>query len=135
MLISRISIENYKSIRELTLEPQELTVLIGANAAGKSNLAECFDFVSEVYRHGLEVAVARKGGYENIAHRKASRSKASVSIQLIAEYSPSKDWLPRDLASHLVKRTIRVEHSFSFFAKGASIRAEFEVERELFILS
>lgn len=135
MQISRLEIENYKSLRHVILEPKELTVLVGANASGKSNLAECFEFISETYRHGLEVAVARKGGYENIAHRKIQRSKSSVCIKVTATYRPERAWLPSDIARELESRTIKVEHHFSFVAKGASIKAEFEVEYELLVIS
>ncbi len=70
MQITQLSINNYKSLRAIQIAPAELNVIVGANAAGKSNFADCLDFISEVYRHGLEVAVARKGGYENIAYRR-----------------------------------------------------------------
>ena len=82
MRITQLKVQNYKSLRSITLEPSGLTVLVGANGSGKSNLADCLDFISEVYRHGLEVAVARKGGYENIAHRKQRRSKGAVGVAL-----------------------------------------------------
>ena len=108
MLISRLAIENYKSLKSLTLEPAELTILIGANASGKSNLAECIDFISEVYRHGLEMAIARKGGYENIAHRKASRSKASVKIEISVDFKASRRWLPPRIAEVLNSQPVRV---------------------------
>lgn len=39
-MISEISIKNFKSIQELDLEPGRLTVLIGANGCGKSNILE-----------------------------------------------------------------------------------------------
>ena len=75
MRILNLSIKNYKSLRNIQLQPGPLTVVIGANASGKSNLADFFDFLSDLYRHGLAVAVARKGGYENIAFRKVRRSR------------------------------------------------------------
>src|SRR5688572_32146599 len=49
---------------------------------GKSNLADCLDFISEIYRHGLEMAVARKGGYENIAFRRMRRAKGGISVDM-----------------------------------------------------
>jgi len=39
-LVREISIENYKSIRELTFELGRVNVLIGANGSGKSNILE-----------------------------------------------------------------------------------------------
>ncbi|MGA2540757.1 MAG: AAA family ATPase [Verrucomicrobiota bacterium] len=134
MFVCRLAIANYKSLRDVVLEPKDLTVLIGANASGKSNLAECIDFISEVYRHGLEVAVARKGGYENIAHRKASRSKASMTVDITVEFALDPYWMPHGLAALIRDKTIRLQHSFSFVARGSAISAEFQVERELLIV-
>lgn len=39
-MIQTISIENYKSIQTLTLDLGRVTVLIGENGSGKSNILE-----------------------------------------------------------------------------------------------
>jgi predicted ATPase len=129
MQLLQFAVQNYKSLRGIRLEPSDLTVIVGANAAGKTNLAESLDFVSEVYRHGLEVAVARKGGYENIAFRRMRRSKGAIEIEIIIqvpaneanrEFPPSLR-LPADLL---------YRHRFAFATVGQSIRAEFQVLSE-----
>ena len=81
MQIIELRAINYKSLRDVSITPQGLAVIVGANAAGKSNFADFFDFLSDLYRHGLSVAVARKGGYENIAHRKMRRSRSALCIE------------------------------------------------------
>lgn len=135
MRITNLSIRNYKSLKWFNFAPQDLTVVVGANAAGKSNFADCVDFISEVYRHGLEVAVGRKGGYENLAFRKIRRSKQPVSVSIVVEFSPEE-------LRHYLRRwprrkppRLRVEHSFSFVARGYSIRADFEVTSEELVVS
>src|ERR687896_72822 len=85
MRITRFSIQNYKSLKTLAILPGDLTVLVGANASGKSNFADCLDFISDVYRHGLELAVGRKGGYENIAFRRMRRSKSPITVDLCVQ--------------------------------------------------
>lgn len=63
-MIKSIEIENFRSIRSdsITLEP--LTVLIGANGSGKSNLVKALEFISTLPTQGLELAVSRQGGRE-----------------------------------------------------------------------
>ncbi len=39
-MISEIQIENFKSIAKLSLKPGAVTVLIGENGSGKSNILE-----------------------------------------------------------------------------------------------
>ena len=43
-MIRKITIQNYKSIQEMTLELGRVNVLIGANGAGKSNILEAIAF-------------------------------------------------------------------------------------------
>lgn len=44
--LTRLSLAGFRSIRELDLELGDLTVLIGANGAGKSNLIAFFNLLS-----------------------------------------------------------------------------------------
>jgi predicted ATPase len=135
MRITRLSIQNYKSLKTLGIRPGNLTVLVGANASGKSNFADCLDFISDVYRHGLELAVGRKGGYENIAFRRMRRSKSAITVDLCVEIA-SADlvalWAGPDGSEDL---RIKIDHSFSFVARGSSIRAAFKVTNEIFTVS
>lgn len=60
--ITKIWAENYKSIQSLELEIAALTVLVGPNASGKSNIADIIPFVSDVLNVGLNGALANRGG-------------------------------------------------------------------------
>ncbi|MEH2301433.1 MAG: AAA family ATPase [Nostoc sp.] len=59
-MLKKFILENWKSFRyaELPLDP--LTVLIGTNASGKSNVVEAFEFLQRIARgENLEAALAR----------------------------------------------------------------------------
>ena len=43
-MITKISIENYKSITKLDFSPGRFNILIGENGGGKSNLLEAISF-------------------------------------------------------------------------------------------
>ena len=45
MKISRIHIENFRSIKKLTFEPGNICALVGENGAGKSNILAALDFL------------------------------------------------------------------------------------------
>src|SRR4051812_22378623 len=53
-LVREVSIENYKSIRKLTLELGRVNVLIGANGSGKSNVLEAIALGSAAARNKLD---------------------------------------------------------------------------------
>ena len=132
MKITSVSVTNYKSLRDVCWEPEYLTVLIGANASGKSNLADFHDFLSDLYEHGLSVAVARKGGYENIAHRKMRRSRGAISVTVKGELRLGESRISRTKRPSDDSPELRFSHSFSFRAEGQAIDSSFKIEEENF---
>ncbi len=53
-LVREVTIENYKPIRKLTIEPARVNVLIGANGSGKSNLLEAIALGAAAAREKLD---------------------------------------------------------------------------------
>ncbi len=92
MRLTRLEIQNYKSLRNVAIEPTSPAVLVGANASGKTNFADALDFLGIAYRWGLEQAVAAKGGFENICFRSARRTKSAVRIS-VQSVIPAAEWV------------------------------------------
>lgn len=126
-MLSELSIHNYKSIRNLNLRNlPAFSVLVGANAAGKSNFADALYFLSLVFRTGLAGAVRAKGGYENICFRRAKRSKAGLRFGLKAAVTEQAQG-PRGK-----KKEARFvfSYDFAFSTTTQTIVAEYEVVSE-----
>ena len=137
MLLRRIAIKNYKSLKDVDIRPSGLTALIGPNASGKSNFVDAISFLSEVYEHGLEVAIARKGGVDNIAFRRARRTRDSLSFSVEIEFSYR--WhrgvpLIRSGSAERPKpkqeSLVRVSHSFSFKAGKKLSESGYNISNE-----
>lgn len=64
MAIRRLRLENFKSFKTLDVHLGDFNVLIGANAAGKSNFTQAFKFMRDIQVHGLDNAVSLQGGAE-----------------------------------------------------------------------
>jgi predicted ATPase len=79
--LEKLSIENYKSIRQQTLELGKLNVFIGGNGSGKSNLISVFRFLREIVTHNLQGYVAVKGGADALLHLGQKQSR-SMSFRL-----------------------------------------------------
>jgi predicted ATPase len=62
MRLTSIRAKNFKSFKELDIRLDNLNVLIGANASGKSNFVQLFKFVRDVAEKGLDNAVSLQGG-------------------------------------------------------------------------
>ena len=67
--ITRIRAKNYRSIRELDLELGPLTVLVGPNASGKSNVLDVLRFIRDAVSYGLDFAVSQRHGIRSLRHQ------------------------------------------------------------------
>jgi predicted ATPase len=70
--ITKVWAKNFRSIEYAELELDPLTVLVGPNASGKSNLLDILGFLSDAARDGLESAINRRGGIDSIGRRTAN---------------------------------------------------------------
>lgn len=80
MGIKHIIIKNYKSLENLDLPLNPLTVFVGPNNAGKSNIFDCFSFLSSLVKTGTDAAQER-GGFEQIVFNGDITRKISIELQ------------------------------------------------------
>ncbi len=66
--LQRIRIEGYRSIKSLDLELGDINVLIGSNAAGKSNFIRFFQFLQRLADEALHLHVQRAGGAPSVLY-------------------------------------------------------------------
>jgi predicted ATPase len=64
MFVERLRVQNFRSFRELNLQLSPFSVLVGANASGKTNFVQLFRFLRDVANEGFESAIALQGGVE-----------------------------------------------------------------------
>src|ERR1039457_3687523 len=72
--LEKLTIKNFKSIREQVLELGLLNVFIGSNGAGKSNLIEAFRFLREIVNQNLAGYTGMKGGADTLLYFGRKRS-------------------------------------------------------------
>jgi predicted ATPase len=72
--LEKLTIKNFKSIREQTLALGKLNVFIGGNGAGKSNLIEVFRFLREIVSQNLAGYTGIKGGANTLLYFGRKRS-------------------------------------------------------------
>jgi predicted ATPase len=68
-MITRVRLQNFRSIAECDVELGPLTILVGPNGSGKSNFLHALDFVSDALNNGIESAVRRRGGMNSLLSR------------------------------------------------------------------
>ena len=67
--IAKVWAKNFRSIECAELELGLLTVLVGPNSSGKSNLIDILGFLGDAARLGLETAITRRGGIDSIGRK------------------------------------------------------------------
>ncbi len=66
--IKKIGVTNFKNFKELEIELGDFNVLIGANASGKSNFVQIFQFLRDIGSYGLDNAISIQGGVDYVAN-------------------------------------------------------------------
>ena len=61
-MLTTLAIENYRSLRRLTLPLERLNLVVGANGTGKSSLYRALRLLAGASRNGAVAALAREGG-------------------------------------------------------------------------
>jgi predicted ATPase len=67
-----LHVAGYRSIRAATLHLSPITLLVGANGVGKSNLLDALAFFTDAITLGLPQAINLRGGVQGLRHRVAS---------------------------------------------------------------
>lgn len=82
MAIKKLRIRNFKSFRDVEVELRDFNLLIGANASGKSNFIQVFQFLRDIVTDGLENAISLQGGIEFLRN---AQIKSSEDLMLDVE--------------------------------------------------
>lgn len=82
-MLRRMVLKGFKSIKEMDLEMRPLSVLIGANGAGKSNLVSFFKMLNEMMAGRLQQYVATSGRAQSLLH---SGPKVTLQIEASLEF-------------------------------------------------
>ena len=77
--ITRVWAKNFRSVADVSLEMDALTVLVGPNASGKSNLLDILRFIKDALRD-LEAAVSRRQGMEGVTRRGAGDGDLDIEM-------------------------------------------------------
>lgn len=110
MLIEHIHVRNFKSIKEATLNLEPLTVIVGANAAGKSNIINVFRFISNIITVGIDNAIALQGGIPyltNACLKKGTPIEISFTVNLSSE-----GWVRHSDIKHIGFEIERIHYHF-----------------------
>ncbi|MDD1695531.1 MAG: AAA family ATPase [Methanoregula sp.] len=88
MPVQHIYVENFKSFSRLDLGLSGFHVVIGSNAAGKSNFISIFRFLRDIAQSGIINAIAMQGGTEYLQNTQIGPSR---DLRIKVEYVPDQN--------------------------------------------
>src|SRR3954469_19371132 len=79
-MINKVSIRNFKCLREVQIDLERLTVFVGPNASGKSSILQALDLLCRTFRRGGNVDL--EGEYQSF---RSSGTTDPVELSCLAE--------------------------------------------------
>jgi len=95
-MIEKISIQNFKSLKNVDFEPCSVSVIIGPNNSGKTNFFKAISSLSEIFSD-------KSGFFNNLRHNRFKENNISlnedISFEVIFKESDSKIYFSLDIQS------------------------------------
>ena len=83
MFLKRLHIKNFKSYDDQEIVFENLSIIVGANASGKSNLIDVFRFIQHISEYGINNALSLLGGLDYILNSNIGKEKPlSISLEI-----------------------------------------------------
>lgn len=80
-MIRYLTVRGYRSLAEVSLRFGTVRLLIGPNAAGKSNLIDALRLLAESVRADMETAVTRRGGLRSVVFLGAKEQRFEIGLE------------------------------------------------------
>lgn len=133
MPILQIHVENFKSFSELDVNFARFNVVIGSNAAGKSNFIGIFRFLRDIASSGIVNAIAMQGGAEYLRNAKIGTERDLVIRVVYVPETPMEYVENREDGQSLFGMKA-CESSYEFALKFTGYQDEFTITRDRFVI-
>lgn len=116
-ILTRLELEGFTSVRRAELDLGPINVLIGGNAAGKSNLISFFKLLAFTVTEGLQLFVARAGSADSLLFYGSKRTP-QMQATLTFQSDDSKDSYHLRLVSAAEDTLIFAEEEVRYHSPG-----------------
>jgi predicted ATPase len=99
--ISRLRLNNYKSIAQCDVRLGPLTILVGPNGSGKTNLLDALEFLCRAVATSPNQALEERGGLETVLRHVPERTSSfSIGVEASVPWWPAA---PETVASYEIE--------------------------------
>ena len=97
IMITRLRVRNFESLRDVDLTLGPLNVLVGPNMAGKSNILDVLKFLFQVFfpeanTEGIGYALAQRGGPSEVLWKGGEDKLISISLEGVDDDEPGTNY-------------------------------------------
>lgn len=126
--LTRVWARNFRSIRDLDLDLGSLTVLVGPNASGKSNVLDVLRFIKNTFESNLDSAIGTRQGI--VALRRSSPGGGTRDVEIGIEVELPKFRMRYSFVLGSRSGVYRVKREQGKFTStsGRDLIAEFEIK-------
>lgn len=112
MIIRKLIVSNFRSIDHAEIDFSPLSIIVGANASGKSNLINVFRFIRDIITEGIDNAIALQGGTTYLSNVRSPKG-APIDISFDLDLSDEKWYYRISNNKKYTKRIKTISYSFS----------------------
>lgn len=95
-MITKIEIDGYRLLDGFTADFRPLTVVIGANAVGKSTLLDCLQMISQCAEHPLNTVFGWHWGFQSLVNAATAKGACGWNITFEKPKNPIWAQLPME---------------------------------------
>lgn len=108
MKIEKIEVENFKCFKHIKLNLENLNIIIGKNASGKSNIINIIKFIKDMLVNGIDEAIDLQGGI-NYLYNSNIRTKEPIKVNFVMNTYDNDTFQRMSLLYMQEKRNIMLE--------------------------
>ncbi|MEU3166610.1 AAA family ATPase [Streptosporangium sp. NPDC006930] len=126
-----LEVENFRSLREVSLPLGPVNVLVGPNGAGKTNVLRVFDFLADIVRTDLGPALEDRGGFDELVFRGGDLRPDHIQIGLKGHWSvPETSGCPLDMYRLKINGSPPAREEIFHLSRAGGWRNRIEVSGE-----
>jgi predicted ATPase len=108
--ITRLALRQFKSVERCVIELEPISLLVGRNGVGKSNIVDSLRFVADALRNTLEYAIRERGGIDQVRRKSLGGRPTNPGVGLDLRLTGGKTARYEFRIAAVQGRGFRVDH-------------------------
>jgi len=131
MRLKKLAIKNFKSLKNCSIEFDNLNIIVGPNGSGKTNLIELFELIKSIYVERNRNPFLKWWGYDHVVWNR--KEDLNIGVTLVFDYYGSQIEFSTDFTGlggkfKLIKESISINNVITIVKEGNWLNIQYEEE-------